>query len=60
MRRRGISAGPASEAEVTFGADPIGRIAASAAATAAAGRRCRGVFAPLPRVVPLPAWRPSD
>jgi penicillin-insensitive murein endopeptidase len=34
--------GPASEAEVTFGADPIGRIAASAAATAtlpAAGPR---------------------
>jgi penicillin-insensitive murein endopeptidase len=54
--------GPASEAEVTFGADPIGRIAASAAATATlpAAGAAASAFAPLPRVVPLPAWRPRD
>jgi penicillin-insensitive murein endopeptidase len=47
---------PASEAEVTLGAEPIGRIAASAAKTAPAA----SAFAPLPKVVPLPVWRPRD
>jgi penicillin-insensitive murein endopeptidase len=47
---------PASEAEVTLGADPIGRIAASAAETTPAA----SAFAPLPKVVPLPVWRPRE
>ncbi|WP_422372255.1 penicillin-insensitive murein endopeptidase [Hoeflea sp.] len=48
--------GPASEAEVTFGTDPVRDLLrgnSSPPATASG-------FAPLPRVVPLPVWRPRD
>jgi len=50
------AAGPASAAEATFRADPVRdllRNNGSQPSTASG-------FAPLPRVVPLPVWRPRD
>lgn len=48
--------GPASEAEATFRVDPVGNPVRNSGSESSTVKG----FAPLPRVVPLPAWRPRD